>query len=176
VLLTAPTAPVTLNFGMKMPSWYDIKSLDVNITTKFEEVTGVDEIHKNTERIREVLKHEIELLGGDSTKVFIGGFSQGCAMALHVGLTFEEKLGGIMGFSGYLFPITKEHEANAKTPIFSSHGKDDPLIPFDLSCKSYEPLKDHEITKCHESSLGHSINGNILESARDWFKKCLGKK
>lgn len=26
----APTAPVTLNMGMRMPSWFDIKGLDEN--------------------------------------------------------------------------------------------------------------------------------------------------
>ncbi len=49
---------------------------------------------KNADYIHKVIEEEIALLGGDSTKVMIGGLSQGCMMALYVGLKYEKKLGG----------------------------------------------------------------------------------
>jgi len=36
-------------------------------------------------------------------RIFIGGFSQGCAMSLTYGLTSDRKLGGVIAFSGHLF-------------------------------------------------------------------------
>lgn len=36
-------------------------------------------------------------------RIFIGGFSQGCAMSLCYGLTADRLIGGVIGFSGHLF-------------------------------------------------------------------------
>lgn len=36
-------------------------------------------------------------------KIFVGGFSQGCAVSLLYGLTTKQKLGGVIGYSGFLF-------------------------------------------------------------------------
>ena len=36
----APTAPVTLNMGMRMPSWFDIKGLDENAPEDKEVIFG----------------------------------------------------------------------------------------------------------------------------------------
>ena len=38
---TAPTIPVTLNYGMQMPAWYDILTLDETNASKREDITGV---------------------------------------------------------------------------------------------------------------------------------------
>ena len=38
---TAPTIPVTLNYGMHMPAWYDIFTLDKTESNKREDVNGV---------------------------------------------------------------------------------------------------------------------------------------
>ena len=38
---TAPTVPVTLNYGMHMPSWYDIFTLDKAEANKREDLKGV---------------------------------------------------------------------------------------------------------------------------------------
>lgn len=42
VLLTAPTRPVTINMGMKMPSWFDFKAFTVD-ETNFHSAIGVNE-------------------------------------------------------------------------------------------------------------------------------------
>ena len=101
-LLTAPNVPVTINGGMSCNSWYDIMSLD-----RSKNSYSFEDVKKNSEYVKKCLDEELEILKGDSSKLFIGGFSQGCAMALHNGLTYKEKLGGIIGLSGYLFEQTK---------------------------------------------------------------------
>ena len=42
---------------------------------------------------------EAQVLGG-ANKVFVGGFSQGCAISLATFLTYSGKLGGAVGLSG----------------------------------------------------------------------------
>ena len=91
VLLTAPSVPVTANQGYVMPSWYDILSWDSKGDDS-DSVRSVSEedVEKNAIRVNSVLDKEIETLKGDSKSVLIGGFSQGCAMALHTGLSFKK--------------------------------------------------------------------------------------
>lgn len=60
----------------------------------------MDEVKSNAERINQCIAKEAEILGNDFSKVVIGGFSQGCAMALYCGLQYPKKLGAILGFSG----------------------------------------------------------------------------
>lgn len=45
--------------------------------------------------------------GGDFSKVFVGGFSQGCIMSFLIALNFVGMLGGILGYSGLIVPIYK---------------------------------------------------------------------
>lgn len=60
-------------------------------------------------------------------------------MALYSGLSFGQKLGGIFGLSGYLFPHT---EIKQKLPIFLYHGKSDPMIPYLWAQESYKPISN----------------------------------
>lgn len=178
-MLTAPIAKVSVNFGMSMPSWYDIKSfVPKDFETKFEAVTGIDEIKSNSERIRKVMEEEIKALGGDATRLFLGGFSQGASLALHNGLSYETRLGGIMVYSGFLFPISQQGEENKKTPIFISHGKADPLIKFEMADKSYQALdvEAHGIVRISEDGLQHSVSNNILAKSKEWFAKSAEAK
>ncbi len=170
VLLTSPFAPVTVNQGEKMRSWFDIKTFTPK-ADEFEKSIGVDEVNKNSERIKDVILQEMKLLGDDSKKIVIGGFSQGCAMALHVGLQFDKPLGGIIGWSGYLFPTTKFNQANEETPILWSHGTADKVIGFKVAKKSFERLdaEKHKLVRLKEKGLGHSTNNNVLKETRKFF-------
>ena len=77
--MNAPKQPVTINGGVSMNSWYDILSLSDG---------RVDEtqIAKSTKRVLTVIHQEARLLGEDYTKIFLGGFSQGCCMSIQVAL------------------------------------------------------------------------------------------
>jgi len=175
-LLTAPKNPTTVNDGLVMNSWFDIPALKEDIKTNTTE-RGLNELEETTKRIRKVLNEEIKVLGGDSTKVFLGGISQGCATALHVGLGFDKPLGGILGGIGYLLDNTEEHEANKNTPIFLYNGKNDPLIPFDKATKSFERLnrETHPITQLSEEKLVHTLSEGLLDAMRKWLIDILEK-
>jgi predicted esterase len=92
----APAIKITVNGGMKMPGWYDIVSLD-RIEAKQDKLG----LSNSRDQINELLEHEISL-GIPSSKIVLGGFSQGAAMSLLTGLSCQWKLGGIVALSGYL--------------------------------------------------------------------------
>jgi len=177
VLLTAPTAPVTANGGYPMPSWYDIKKFGGRAPDELEKTIGKDEVISNGDKIRRILDEEIEVLKGESKSVIIGGFSQGCAMSMHTGLEYNKSLGGIMGWSGYLFPFTKVSQENEKVPIFLSHGADDQVVPYKMSELSFKRLdaNKHYLVKIVEEGLEHSITDRILKEAGSFMRKVLKK-
>jgi predicted esterase len=73
-LLPRPIQPVSVNMGFVMPSWYDIKSLDVDPGARTEE----DEsgMLKSVKTINQFVAAEVDA-GIPSERVVVGGFSQG---------------------------------------------------------------------------------------------------
>lgn len=134
---TAPTMPVTLNAGFRMPSWFDLKTLDMYGP---EDEAGIKEATKN---VHQMIQAEIAS-GISANRIIIGGFSQGGALALHAGLTFSEPLGGIIGLSCWL-PLHKTFPDAKKTtdliPIFQCHGEVDPVVPYKFGQLSHCKLK-----------------------------------
>lgn len=89
---SAPSIPITINMGMRMPGWYDILSLS-DINQRSEDEAG---IKRSMEYFHGLIKQEMDK-GIPSNRIVIGGFSQGGAMSLLSGLTSPNKLGGIFG-------------------------------------------------------------------------------
>lgn len=63
---------VSCNHGMKMPSWFDI----VNLNERLLE-DSCDGLQASVERITKILDRELALVGGDGSRIILGGFSQG---------------------------------------------------------------------------------------------------
>ena len=70
-------------------------------------------------------------------RIFVGGFSQGCAISLLYVLSSEKVLGGGIGWSGYLFKSFQLRN-HGKIPIIINHGQYDGMVPFKRAVKSYE--------------------------------------
>ena len=140
----APNRPITINGGMSMPGWYDIKGMDI---ADKQDIVGMTE----SQTMLETLIQEQIDLGIQSTNIIIAGFSQGGAVAYHTGLRTKHKLGGILTLSTYL-PFADEFEANQSkinlsTPIFANHGTLDPVVPIQLGKTSADKL----------TSLGYQV-------------------
>lgn len=107
-------------------------------------------IMKSQDYFNTLVKEEMDK-GIKSSRIVLGGFSQGGAMSLFTGLTSPEKLGGIFGLSCYL-PLSDkinkflpEAWPNQKTPVFMAHGDIDEVVKFDFGQKSAQMLKDMEV-------------------------------
>ena len=140
----APIMPVTINGGYEMPAWYDI--LGANLLSQ-QDAVG---IKRSEHAIAALIDRELDR-GILLQNVVLAGFSQGCAMALHTGLRYKQKLAGIVALSGYL-PLANSlaHErsqANANTPIFMAHGTQDPVVVMDRG----------EVSKNTLIALGYSV-------------------
>jgi len=122
----APHRPVTINGGMSMRAWYDILSLDKRGP---EDEEG---IRASAKAVGAMLATEVGR-GVPEEKIVLAGFSQGGALALHVGLRYPKRLAGVVALSTYL-PLAstlgaEKSDAGQQTEIFLGHGLLDPVIP-----------------------------------------------
>lgn len=123
-------------------------------------------------------------------RIVLGGFSQGCAMALLTDLTstkYAGRLAGIVGLMGYLPLCDRLADLRAKAglpathgdvPIFLVRGKQDQMIPK----KTWEQtLKGLSVVGVEASSLqakeyegvGHQINGAVLKDMSEFLGRVV---
>ncbi|KAF2267362.1 Phospholipase/carboxylesterase [Lojkania enalia] len=139
----APNIPITVNMGVRMPGWYDIKSLS-DLASREEDEQG---IIRSRDYFHSLIDAEIAK-GIPADRIVIGGFSQGGAMSLISGVTYKNKLGGIFGLSCYLLlqsklkDIIPADSPNKDTPIFMGHGDSDQVVAHKYGKMSADYLKD----------------------------------
>src|SRR6185312_5980621 len=91
----APVMPVTINNGMRMRAWYDIRQANLN------ERADLDGVRRSQAHVGALLAREASR-GIAPGRTLLAGFSQGGALALYAGLRFDARLAGIMALSAYL--------------------------------------------------------------------------
>ena len=167
----APKNPVTINGGFVMRSWYDIAEVDIAAR---QDAAG---IHASRIEIEKFIAHEVER-GIPTENIFLAGFSQGGAVALHTGLRHPGRLAGMLALSTYLplaESLTQEVSLSAiKTPIFFGHGKHDPVVPYSLGKMSADKLQQHGFqVEWHEYAMPHSVNIDEIKDIEKWLSARL---
>ena len=172
VFPNAPHIPVTINGGYVMPAWYDIRNADLAAR---EDEAG---LRQSQASIEELIDREVAR-GIPASRIVIAGFSQGCAMALLTGLRHGERLAGIVGLSGYL-PLAastaaERSAANAATPIFMGHGRQDGVVPLGRAQASRDALeKLGYAVDWHEYPMEHSVCMEEIADLNQWLLRVLG--
>ncbi len=163
----AKRRPISINNGLVMRGWYDISNLSLD---QRQDERGVIE---SSESIQDLIRQEIKL-GILPENIYLIGFSQGGAIALFAGLTFEKTLGGIIALSTYL-PIAEKFEKNKseaslKTKILFCHGDQDDLLPIFLGKNSCEKLKNWGyLVDWKDYPMAHSVCPQELADIRGWL-------
>ena len=167
----APVIPVTINGGMAMPAWYDILSADL--------VRREDEVGLRQSRLQvEELVASEKARGMAANRIVLAGFSQGCAMALMVGLRHPEALAGIVGMSGYLplaATLAAEHtQASLSTPVFMAHGSRDGVVALPRASASRDALQAvGYAVEWHEYPMEHSVCPQEIADLEMFLKRTL---
>lgn len=165
----APMRPVTINGGFVMRAWYDITSQDIGAQ---QDEAG---IRASQLPIEALIAQEVAR-GIAPGNIFLAGFSQGGAIALHTALRQDVPLGGVLALSTYLplaETVAEEASANARsTPIFMAHGRNDPVVPYELGVASREALLAlGYAVDWHEYSMPHSVCEKELRDIETWLTK-----
>lgn len=168
----APDRRVTINGGYEMPAWYDILTMERGPGRESE-----PDIREAADLVTQLIAREGER-GVPPERIVLAGFSQGAAMALHVGLRHPRRLAGIMSLSGYLIlegELADElHEANAATPMFFGHGRGDDVVPHAMGRHAHDVLAGSRPIEWHDYPMGHELCHDEVRDLRTWLHALLG--
>ncbi|KAL0353269.1 UNVERIFIED_CONTAM: putative carboxylesterase SOBER1-like [Sesamum angustifolium] len=171
---SAPSNPVTCNYGAVMPSWFDIHEIPVTADSPKEEGS----VLKAVQDVHSMIDKEI-VAGTNPNNVFVCGFSQGGALTLASVLLYPKTLGGGAVFSGWVpfnSSIFERVTGDArKTPILWSHGMADRTVLFEAG-QAGPPLLEKAGVSCEFKAypgLGHSISNEELRTLESWIKSRL---
>lgn len=163
VLPHAPHQKVTINMGMMMPAWYDILDLSQPRSVNW------DTVDEGARSIEALVARE------KAGKIVLAGFSQGAAMALHVGLRHQDAIAGILMMSGYLL-MGETHPCPKKTgdfPIGIFHGSADPVVAVDAAKQAVSALEENGYTPTLKiyPGLEHSVAEEEVRDVFAWLQK-----
>jgi phospholipase/carboxylesterase len=170
----APMRPVTINGGMVMRAWYDVRPEGGE---RREDAAGVRE---SQARIEALIAREKQR-GIAAGRIVLAGFSQGGAMAFHTGLRHAERLAGILALSCFLpLPDTLAAEAspaNRDVPIFLAHGTHDTTIPLARVLRAREVLRGlgYQV-EWHEYPMPHAVCDEEVADLARWLRGVLDKE
>lgn len=171
VFPNAPVRPVTLNGGLEMRAWYDLKSMDRDTP---EDEAG---IRASATGIEALIDQQIAL-GVPASRIVVAGFSQGGAMALFTALRYPERLAGVLALSTYLplasAVVEERSDANTGLPIFMAHGEFDDVVPINFARNSRKRLAalDHTV-EWHEYAMPHSVSPDELVDIRAFLDRVI---
>jgi len=157
----APPQAVTLNGGQVMPSWFDLRP------GRAEVEADLDSLSEASRRIHLLLRDS-----GSRGRVFLGGFSQGAALALHAGLLAPRGISGLIAFSGWL-PAPAELRGRQLSPTAAlvAHGTADVTVPIPAGRLAARSLEDFG---CHvdwreSPGIGHTVPDDWVEALRGFL-------
>ncbi len=170
----APLRPVTINNGMVMRAWYDVRG---EAGERREDGAGV----RASQAAIEALIARERQRGVAAAKIVLAGFSQGGAMALHTGLRHPARLGGILALSCFL-PLAdalaaEASAASATVPIFMGHGTRDDVIPLVRARRARDTLTALGYrVDWHEYPMPHAVCGDEVDDIARWLHAVLGEE
>ncbi|XP_050431441.1 acyl-protein thioesterase 2-like isoform X2 [Adelges cooleyi] len=168
----AKKLPLTLNKGFPTAAWFDIHHLD--------EHTPEDEssILRAMDNLHGIIDQELSTSRVPASKVIIGGFSQGGALAVYSALNYPKRFGGIFIMSSWI-PMNKTFpdaaSSNENTPTLHCHGTDDPVIPFrwgQITSDVMSDLNPKYVFNVYEG-LKHEVNEKELQDIKTFIDKIL---
>jgi phospholipase/carboxylesterase len=167
----APVRRVTINGGQPMRAWYDILNMDL---VRREDEAG---LRDSFTQVHALIDAEVAR-GVPANRIVLGGFSQGCAIALGAGLRYRERLAGLVAMSGYL-PLADTLAAertpgNAATPVFQAHGRSDGVIQLPRATATRDQLQAlGQPLEWHDYPMEHSVCMEEVQAIQAFLRRVL---
>ncbi|MGB1019804.1 MAG: alpha/beta hydrolase [Flavobacteriaceae bacterium] len=144
----------SIHFDAPQDQWTDVPQAKA----------ALDVILKNIHAL--VAEHSI-----DPNNITLLGFSQGAILSWALALNNPNHFRRIVALSGYI----NQDLITSNTVTFSafaSHGKIDPVIPFEWAKETIEPLvKQNNEIQFHAFEAGHTVNQENFMALLEWLKQ-----
>jgi len=125
------------------------------------------------------LLDELRQQGYPTETTILGGFSQGCLVAVDVGLRYPQAPAGIVGISGWVFEpqrLLEEMAPDARDRrVLMTHGTLDPMVPFRAVHEEVKKLTASGLKiEWHKFQKAHTIAGEEeLDIVRGFVERCF---
>lgn len=168
----APQRAVTINMGMIMRAWYDVRSPQLNADP------DVDGLRASAAQVRALIARENER-GIATDRIILAGFSQGGVVALHTALRYPEPCAGVMALSCYLMDESsleqERSEANNAVAIFQAHGSEDPMVPMQRGLEARDRLLGlGYAVEWRTYPMGHEVHPQEIQDIGAWIGRTFG--
>ena len=170
---------ITVNGGEQMPGWFDVYDWPIGIDAK-DDPKGLALSVKRVQQIVDQLREEE---GIDPSRIILGGFSQGGAVALMAAYNRRKAdaipFAGCCVLSGWL-PMKDYLEVSevtaSSTPLFWAHGQYDEKILFEQQILGVKKLESVGVDVTSLSyPVGHeSANFEEIEAMAEFIERVLG--
>ena len=168
ILPNAPLRPITMNQGILMRGWYDIKGTHESLDFSFQDDSGLI----NSKSLVEAIIKKRLMQSKFIPKVFIGGFSQGAALSLFTALSSDIKFSGIISLSGYLPKLILK--PNFKIPpIIAIHGEGDDIITLNIASDSYKIIKKSKDFFFKSYNMAHEVIHDEIIDVKNFLIKYI---
>ncbi|CAH2234929.1 lysophospholipase-like protein 1 [Pararge aegeria] len=169
---TAPLQPYTPAGGLMSNVWFDRIDIDPRAPE------ALDSLKKIEMDVKSLIKSENDA-GIPNTRIIVGGFSMGGALALHTAYRWEPTLAGVFAFSSFLNDNSIVYQDLQKStnnvPLLQIHGDIDDLVDLSWGQSTFKELQALGVQgEFHiMDRLGHSLNKKGLNIIKDWVERLL---
>lgn len=161
LFVVMPNAPIS--DGKR--SWYPLPST-LNDTVVEDDI-GIENSKKN-------LAEALQDYTNKDKRLFLGGFSQGAALSLSMGLNEDIKCDGIIAISGYVPSASKINIVDVNKDIYIAHGSNDMTITIDTHKRSIDFLEDKKLSYTEfVDDCGHTISKTMINNLAEWMHGIL---
>ena len=138
---------------------------------------GGSELVPSVDALDDLLDSACAQGGFDRTQAIVGGFSQGAALSLALGLRRSDRPrpAGVLAMSGFL-PETPgiDYDLAGAPPVLVEHGTADPLIPVTRGREAARTLQEAGVPVVYrEYPMGHQVAVESLADAAAWLDQVL---
>jgi phospholipase/carboxylesterase len=163
-LTVLPRAPLSFMGGWQ---WYETDGIP----------KGGPELISSVDALDDLLDSSCAEYGFDRSQSIVAGFSQGCALALTLGLRRSDRPrpAGLLGMSGFLPERDGlEYDFAAAPPVLIQHGTADPLISADHGRRAAARLGAEGVPVVHrEYAMAHQVTLESTQDAMAWLALVL---
>ena len=148
--------------------WFDLSKDDEEYILK-KSIDAENVIKEFLEEVK--IKYKLS-----NNNIVLSGFSQGCMMAINIGITSEEKFNCIVGFSGKIISKNNlQSRIKNKSKLMLIHGEQDDIVSsnFLLEAKDFFLRNKFDIQTKLIKNCGHHIPVEASSLALSYIKKNL---
>jgi phospholipase/carboxylesterase len=108
-----------------------------------------------------------------SERIYLAGFADGAAMAYRIGLTFPDKIGGVISLNGHM---PREDRPLFRLPdvcslkVLIAHGIANSVVPLSMACADRRLLYSAGVdVEMHRYPTNHRLHKDMLRDVNRWI-------